>query len=240
MGPIGVKAHLAPYLPGDPLKPVEGDGVGAVSAANHGSASILPISWMYIVMMGADGLRKATEAAILSANYIASRLEGAFPALYRNEKGRVAHECIIDPRPFKDTAGVTVDDIAKRLIDYGFHAPTMSWPVAGTLMIEPTESESKRELDRFIDALIAIRAEIADIEQGKLDREKNPLTMAPHTVHDLAEDDWDRGYSRARGCFPEGAPRLDKYWPPVNRVDNAYGDRHLVCSCPPLEAYEEA
>ena len=240
VGPIGVKAHLAPYLPGDPLKPVEGDGVGAVSAANHGSASILPISWMYIVMMGGDGLREATEAAILSANYIASRLEGAFPALYRNEKGRVAHECIIDPRPFKDTAGVTVDDIAKRLIDYGFHAPTMSWPVAGTLMIEPTESESKRELDRFIDALIAIRAEIADIEQGKLDREKNPLTMAPHTVHDLAEDDWDRGYSRARGCFPEGSPRLDKYWPPVNRVDNAYGDRHLVCSCPPLEAYEEA
>ncbi len=236
MGPIGVKAHLAPYLPGHPA--TNGDApVGPVSAAPYGSASILTISYIYILMMGGAGLTTATEVAILNANYIAARLDAHFPVLYRNHNGRVAHECIIDPRPLKATSGVTVDDIAKRLIDYGFHAPTMSFPVAGTLMIEPTESESKAELDRFCDAMIAIRKEIAEVEGGRFKIEASPLRHAPHTVHDIADDNWTRAYTRAEGCFPAGTSRTDKYWCPVGRVDNVYGDRNLVCSCPPMEDY---
>jgi glycine dehydrogenase len=241
MGPIGVKAHLAPYLPGHPFT----DGavphpVGPVSAAPFGSASILTISYIYILMMGGEGLTRATELAILNANYIATRLDPHFPVLYKNAKGRVAHECIVDPRPLKATSGVTVDDIAKRLIDYGFHAPTMSFPVPGTLMIEPTESESKAELDRFCDAMIAIRNEITEVEKGRWKIEASPLRHAPHTVHDIADDGWQRAYSRVEGCFPAGTSRTDKYWCPVGRVDNVYGDRNLVCSCPPIEDYAQA
>ncbi|WP_398481338.1 aminomethyl-transferring glycine dehydrogenase [Tardiphaga sp.] len=239
MGPIGVKAHLKPYLPGHPTTDADAP-VGPVSAAPYGSASILTISYIYILMMGGAGLTTATEVAILNANYVAARLDPHFPVLYRNHNGRVAHECIIDPRPLKATSGVTVDDIAKRLIDYGFHAPTMSFPVAGTLMIEPTESESKAELDRFCDAMIAIRKEIADVEGGRFKIEASPLRHAPHTVHDIAEDDWTRAYTRAEGCFPAGTSRTDKYWCPVGRVDNVYGDRNLVCSCPPMEDYAQA
>ena len=234
MGPIGVKAHLTPHLPGDPV-----DGEGAVSAAAFGSPSLLPISWAYCLMMGGEGLTQATRVAILNANYIAKRLEGAFDVLYKGPSGRVAHECIIDTRPFADSAGVTVDDIAKRLIDCGFHAPTMSWPVAGTLMIEPTESETKAELDRFCDAMLGIRAEIAAIETGEIDADNNPMKNAPHTMEDLVKD-WERPYSRETGCFPVGAFRVDKYWPPVNRVDNVWGDRNLTCTCPPMEDYAEA
>lgn len=236
MGPIGVKAHLIPFLPGHP----ETDGREfAVSAAPYGSASILPISWSYCLLMGGRGLTQATRIAILNANYIAKRLDGAYRVLYSGRNGRVAHECIIDTRPLMESAGVTVEDIAKRLIDCGFHAPTMSWPVAGTLMIEPTESETKAELDRFIAAMLAIREEVRAIEDGRSDRKNNPLKNAPHTVEDLIGP-WDRPYSREEACFPPGAFRIDKYWPPVNRVDNVYGDRNLVCSCPPLEAYQEA
>lgn len=236
MGPIGVKAHLEPHLPGHPAT---GGQEGPVSAAPFGSPSILPISWAYCLLMGGDGLTQATRVAILNANYIAKRLEGAYDVLYRGKTGRVAHECIIDTRPYAESAGVTVDDIAKRLIDNGFHAPTMSWPVAGTLMIEPTESETKAELDRFCDAMLAIREEIRDIEEGRIDKDNNPLKNAPHTMEDLVKD-WDRPYTREQGCFPPGAFRVDKYWPPVNRVDNVYGDRHLVCTCPPMEEYAEA
>jgi glycine dehydrogenase len=239
MGPIGVKAHLAPFLPGHPATDSRAP-VGPVSAAPFGSASILTISYIYILMMGGEGLTRATEIAILNANYIATRLDPHFPVLYRNAKGRIAHECIIDPRPLKVSSGVTVDDIAKRLIDYGFHAPTMSFPVPGTLMIEPTESESKAELDRFCDAMIAIRREIAEIEQGRWKVEASPLRHAPHTVHDIADDAWARAYSRSEGCFPAGTSRTDKYWCPVGRVDNVYGDRNLVCSCPPIEDYAQA
>jgi glycine dehydrogenase len=241
MGPIGVKAHLAPYLPGHPATGgATPFTAGPVSAAPFGSASILTISYLYILMMGGEGLTRATEVAILNANYVAQRLAPHFPVLYRNVKGRVAHECIIDPRALKASTGVTVDDIAKRLIDYGFHAPTMSFPVPGTLMIEPTESESKAELDRFCDAMIAIRHEIAEIEAGRWKVEASPLRHAPHTVHDIADDTWSRPYSRAEGCFPAGTSRSDKYWSPVGRVDNAYGDRNLVCSCPPMEDYAQA
>jgi glycine dehydrogenase len=246
MGPIGVKKHLAPFLPSHPeaRHPATDGGtphaVGPVSAAPSGSASILTISYIYILMMGGEGLTRATEIAILNANYIAARLQPHFPVLYRNAKGRVAHECIVDPRPLKNSSGVTVDDIAKRLIDYGFHAPTMSFPVPGTLMIEPTESESKAELDRFCDAMIAIRNEIAEIDTGRWKVEASPLRHAPHTVHDIADDAWQRAYSRAEGCFPDGVSRSDKYWSPVGRVDNVYGDRNLVCSCPPVSDYAEA
>jgi glycine dehydrogenase len=241
MGPIGVKAHLAPFLPGHPAA----DGatphpLGPVSAAPFGSPSILTISYIYILMMAGEGLRRATEIAILNANYVATRLDPHFPVLYRNAKGRGAHECIVDPRPLKATSGVTVDDIAKRLIDYGFHAPTMSFPVPGTLMIEPTESESRAELDRFCDAMIAIRREISEIENGRWKIEASPLRHAPHTVHDIADDNWSRAYGRTEGCFPAGTSRTDKYWPPVGRVDNAYGDRNLVCSCPPMADYAQA
>jgi glycine dehydrogenase len=241
MGPIGVKAHLAPFLPGHPAT----DGgkarpIGPVAAAPFGSASILTISYIYILLMGGEGLTRATEVAILNANYVAARLKAYFPVLYSNAKGRVAHECIIDPRPLKISCGITVDDLAKRLIDYGFHAPTMSFPVPGTLMIEPTESESKAELDRFCNAMIAIRQEIAEIEHGRFAVEDSPLRHAPHTVHDIADDDWTRPYSRAEGCFPDGVSRTDKYWSPVGRVDNVYGDRNLVCSCPPVSDYAQA
>jgi glycine dehydrogenase len=240
MGPIGVRAHLAPFLPGHPAADGGKAPVGAVSAAPYGSASILVISYIYILMMGGEGLTRATEVAILNANYIAKRLDPHFPVLYKNHNGRVAHECIVDPRGLKTTSGVTVDDIAKRLIDYGFHAPTMSFPVPGTLMIEPTESESKAELDRFCDAMIAIRREIADVEAGRFKIEASPLRHAPHTVHDIAEDKWERSYTRAEGCFPAGTSRNDKYWCPVGRVDNVYGDRNLVCSCPPVSDYAQA
>ncbi|SEN57829.1 glycine dehydrogenase (decarboxylating) alpha subunit /glycine dehydrogenase (decarboxylating) beta subunit [Paracoccus alcaliphilus] len=234
MGPIGVKAHLAPFLPGDPRE----DDSGAVSAAPYGSASILLISWAYILMMGGAGLTQATRVAILNANYVASRLSGAYPILFMGNRGRVAHECILDTRPFAEH-GITVDDIAKRLIDNGFHAPTMSWPVSGTLMVEPTESETKAEIDRFITALLAIRDEITEVAEGRISAEDSPLRHAPHTVEDLVAE-WDRAYSREQGCFPPGAFRVDKYWPPVGRVDNAYGDRNLICTCPPLEDYAEA
>ncbi|NCO85956.1 MAG: aminomethyl-transferring glycine dehydrogenase [Rhodobacterales bacterium] len=235
MGPIGVKAHLAPHLPGHPET---GGDAGPVSAAPYGSASILLISWAYCLMMGGAGLTQATRVAILNANYIAARLRGAYPVLFMGNRGRVAHECILDTRPFAE-AGVTVDDIAKRLIDNGFHAPTMSWPVAGTLMVEPTESETKAEIDRFITALLAIRAEIAAVERGEIAAEDSPLRHAPHTVEDLVAD-WTRAYPREQGCFPPGAFRVDKYWPPVGRVDNVYGDRNLVCTCPPVESYAQA
>jgi len=236
MGPIGVKAHLAPYLPGHPET---GGAEGPVSAAPWGSASILLISWAYVLMMGGRGLTQATKVAILNANYIAKRLEKGYEIAYSGRNGRVAHECILDTRPFADSAGVSVDDIAKRLIDNGFHAPTMSWPVAGTLMVEPTESETKAELDRFCNAMLDIRAEIARIEAGNWPQDNNPLCNAPHTVEDLVSD-WDRPYTRKEGCFPAGSFRVDKYWSPVNRVDNVYGDRHLICTCPPLEDYIEA
>ena len=242
VGPIGVGAHLAPFLPNHSLVAEAGPetGVGAVSAAPWGSAGILPISWAYIALMGADGLRKATEAAILGANYMAKRLNDHFPVLYTGENGMVAHECIIDLRPIKDQTGVTVDDVAKRLIDYGFHAPTMSFPVAGTLMIEPTESESKHELDRFCDAMLAIRAEIAEIESGKLSHEDSPLAHAPHTAEDLVTADWNRAYSREAAVYPVESLREAKYWPPVGRVDNVYGDRNLACACPSIDSYREA
>lgn len=236
MGPIGVGKHLEPFLPGHPET---GGSEGPVSASPLGSASILTISWAYILLMGGSGLTQATKVAILNANYIAKRLEGAYKVLFTSDTGRVAHECILDTRILDEKAGVTVEDVAKRLMDCGFHAPTMSWPVAGTLMVEPTESEPKAELDRFITAMLAIRAETQDIEDGKITHEDSPLSHAPHTVEDLVADNWDRKYSREQACYPPGAFRVDKYWPPVNRVDNAYGDRNLVCTCPPLDAYEE-
>jgi glycine dehydrogenase len=239
VGPIGVGKHLAPFLPGHP--DLNSDSiVGPVSAAPYGSASILVISYAYILLMAGEGLTRATEVAILNANYIAARLDRHYPVLYRNHNGRVAHECILDTRPLKSSVGVSVDDLAKRLIDYGFHAPTMSFPVAGTLMVEPTESESKYEIDRFCEAMIAMRNEIAEIESGKLTAEESPLRFAPHTVFDLADEVWDRKYTRAQGCFPPTSRRTDKYWSPVNRIDNVYGDRNLFCSCPPTAEYCEA
>jgi glycine dehydrogenase len=242
VGPIGVTAHLAPHLPNHPMRDDAGPatGYGPVSAAPFGSALILPITYAYIRMMGANGLKRATEVAILNANYIAHRLRPHYPILYTGPSGMVAHECIIDCRGFQAEAGVMVEDIAKRLQDYGYHAPTMSWPVAGTLMIEPTESESRVELDRFCDAMIAIRAEIASIAAGKLDRTDNPLKNAPHTAREVAADAWTHAYGRELAAFPLPWVRAAKYWPPVKRVDNVYGDRNLVCTCAPLEAYAEA
>jgi glycine dehydrogenase len=239
VGPIGVRAHLTPYLPSHRQHPdpARRDGNGAISAAPYGSAGILPISWAYIRMMGADGLRRATATAVLSANYIAARLDGAFPVLYKGQGGLVAHECILDLRAITKDSGVTVDDVAKRLIDYGFHAPTMSFPVAGTLMVEPTESEDLGEIDRFCDAMLAIRAEIDQVERGEWSADKSPLRGAPHTTRAIVGD-WDRAYPRELAVFPTG-PDPDKYWPPVARIDQAYGDRHLVCACPPPEAFAE-
>jgi glycine dehydrogenase len=239
MGPIGVKAHLVPFLPGHPELPSGSSRVGAVSAAAFGSASILSISWIYITLMGGEGLTEATKAAILNANYIAARLQEHYPLLFKGSDGRVAHECIIDTRPLKEATGVSVEDIAKRLIDYGFHAPTMSFPVPGTLMIEPTESESKAELDRFCEAMIAIRNEVRDIQEQRMPRDNNALKNAPHTVFDLVDDDWGRPYTRAQACFPLKR-QIDKYWCPVNRIDNAYGDRNLMCTCASIEDLQEA
>ena len=239
VGPIGVKAHLAPYLPGHGLVPdVPGheDGIGAVSAAPWGSAGVLPISWMYITMLGPEGLRKATEVAILNANYLATRLRDHYPVLYTGPGGFVAHECIIDIRQIQHDTGITNEDVAKRLIDYGFHAPTMSFPVAGTLMIEPTESESKHELDRFVDAMISIKAEIDAIDPDDVDG--SVLRRSPHPADDLVSDDWDRSYGREVAAYPVASLREGKYWVPVSRIDNAYGDRHVFCSCPPVEAFE--
>jgi glycine dehydrogenase len=234
MGPIGVKSHLIPHLPGH----ISQGTNGAVSAAQFGSPSLLPISWAYCLMMGSEGLTNATKYAILNANYIATRLAGAYDVLYKGPSGRVAHECIIDTRPLAED-GVTVDDIAKRLVDCGFHAPTMSFPVAGTLMVEPTESEPKAELDRFCDAMLAIRQEAQDVADGKYPKDNNPLCNAPHTMRDLVGD-WDRPYTREQACFPPGAFKIDKYWAPVNRVDNAYGDKNLICTCPPMDEYLDA
>jgi glycine dehydrogenase len=218
------------------MGPGEGNGsYRAVSAAPYGSASILPISWMYITMMGGSGLRAATESAILAANYVARRLAPHYPVLYAGHGGLVAHECILDLRPLKSLAGIEVEDVAKRLIDYGFHAPTMSFPVAGTLMVEPTESESKGELDRFIDAMIAIRDEVRAVESGALDRDDNPLKNAPHTAATVSADDWPHVYPRTQAAYPLATLRDDKYWSPVARVDNVYGDRNLFCSCVPVE-----
>ena len=240
MGPIGVRAHLAPYVANHPVVPLDGPNPenGAVSAAPWGSASILPISWTYIALMGAAGLRQATEVAILNANYLAKRLGDAYPILYSGANGRVAHECILDIRPLKAASGISEEDVAKRLMDFGFHAPTMSFPVAGTLMIEPTESESKAELDRFVDAMLTIRSEISRVEQGEWSAENNPLHHAPHTLADITGD-WDRAYSRAEAVFPQPWVAANKFWPSVNRIDNVYGDRNLFCACPPIESYED-
>ncbi|MFJ6000382.1 aminomethyl-transferring glycine dehydrogenase [Streptomyces sp. NPDC092370] len=240
VGPVAVREHLAPYLPNHPLQPEAGPetGVGPVSAAPWGSAGILPISWAYVRLMGGEGLRRATQVAVLSANYIAKRLEPHYPVLYTGPGDLVAHECIIDLRPLTKATGVSVDDVAKRLIDYGFHAPTMSFPVAGTLMIEPTESEDLAELDRFCEAMIAIRAEIEKVGSGEWPAQDNPLRAAPHTAGALAGA-WEHAYSREEAVFPAGVSAADKYWPPVRRIDQAFGDRNLVCSCPPLDAYED-
>ena len=238
MGPIGVMPHLVPFLPTHPVIPVGGEhGIGAIASAPWSSASILPISWVYIALMGGAGLTKATQVAILNANYIAKRLEDYYPVLYKGKGGLVAHECILDLRQFKKTADVEVDDIAKRLIDYGFHPPTVSWPVPGTIMVEPTESESKSELDRFCDAMIAIRAEIAEIESGKADKQNNVLKNAPHTIADLVDSEWNRPYARQQAVYPAAWSKEHKFWPAVGRIDQAYGDRNLVCSCLPMEAY---
>jgi glycine dehydrogenase len=241
VGPVAARAHLAPYLPNHPIVPGAGPdtGPGPVSGAPWGSASILPISWAYIALMGPDGLTRATEIAILNANYLAARLGDAYPVLYTGEHGRVAHECILDLREITRTSGVTVDDVAKRLIDFGFHAPTMSFPVAGTLMVEPTESESLEELDRFCEAMLAIRAEIAAIESGAVAHDDSALARAPHTAEDVLVAEWDRPYSREEAAYPVPSLRRNKYWPPVSRIDGGYGDRNLVCACPPPEAFAE-
>jgi glycine dehydrogenase len=237
MGPIGVAQHLAKFLPRHPVIAVGGEqGVGPISAAPWGSASILLISWAYITMMGHEGLKRASEVAILNANYVADRLHASFPVFYRGKRGRVAHECILDTRGVKRTAGIEVDDIAKRLMDYGFHAPTMSFPIAGTLMVEPTESEAKPELDRFCEAMIAIRAEIRAVEEGTMPRDDNPLKHAPHTAEAIASGDWKHPYSREQAAFPAPWTRSRKFWPAVGRINNAQGDRHLVCSCPPIDS----
>jgi glycine dehydrogenase len=236
VGPVAVKAHLAPYLPG---KLGSDSDVGMVSAGNFGSASILPISWMYITMMGAEGLRRATQVALLNANYVAKRLAPYYPTLYAGRNGHVAHECILDLRPLKDASGIGAEDVAKRLMDYGFHAPTLSFPVAGTLMVEPTESEPKVELDRFIEAMIAIHGEIAAVQAGQVDRDDNPLKNAPHTAAMVMAENWAHDYTREQAAFPVASLKRQKYWTPVGRVDNAYGDRNIMCSCVPLSAYTD-
>jgi len=257
MGPIGVKKHLAPFLPNHVVRHDDrlASG-GAVSAAPYGSSAILPISWAYIHMMGEAGLTKATQVAILNANYIAARLKGSYEVLYKGRNGRVAHECIVDIRPIQEACGIDEKDIAKRLMDYGFHAPTMSWPVPGTIMIEPTESESKYELDRFCDALLDIRNEIRRVENGELSADESLPRNAPHTMYEIADEIWSyspangdamegteappmRKYSRNAAVFPSHSTRLSKFWPAVNRIDDVFGDRNFVCSCPPLSAYED-
>jgi glycine dehydrogenase len=243
VGPVGVREHLAPFLPNHPLRPEAGPdtGVGPISAAPWGSAGILPISWAYIAMMGPDGLREATETAVLAANYVASRLAPHYPVLYTGRGGLVAHECIVDLRKLTRQTGVTAEDVAKRLIDYGLHAPTLSFPVAGTLMIEPTESEDLAELDRFCTAMIAIRGEIERVAAGDYDADigDNPLKNAPHTAQSLLTQDWKHSYTREEAAYPVAALRENKYWPPVRRIDQAYGDRNLVCACPPPESFED-
>jgi glycine dehydrogenase len=249
VGPVAARSHLAPFLPGHPA--LDGGSAadrgaaadrsqrgGPVAGAPYGSAGILPISWAYIRMMGADELRRATQMAILSANYVARRLTGHFPVLYTGPGGLVAHECILDLRPVTARTGVTAEDVAKRLIDYGFHAPTLSFPVAGTLMVEPTESEDLAELDRFCDAMIAISAEIGRVASGDYDPQDNPLKNAPHTASMLISGEWKHGYDREEAAYPAGGDRRSKYWPPVRRIDQAYGDRNLMCACPPPEAFE--
>jgi glycine dehydrogenase len=248
MGPIGVKSHLVPFLPDVSLVSAKlspetpngkhQDSIGAISAAPWGSASILVISWMYIAMMGAAGLKKATEVAILNANYLAFRLESAYPVLFKGSAGTVAHECVIDLRPLKKQAGIEVEDVAKRLMDFGFHAPTVSWPVAGTMMVEPTESESLGELDRFCEALLTIYQEVQAIANGSMDPHDNPLKNAPHTAAVLTADDWSHPYSRQQAAYPLSWLKDYKFWPVVGRVDNAYGDRNLVCSCEGMDAYK--
>ena len=239
VGPVAVRSHLAPYLPNHPLAPEAGPvtGVGPVSGAPYGSASILPISWAYVRLMGGAGLTRATQVAILSANYIAARLREHYPVLYCGNEGIVAHECILDLRGITHDTGVSVDDVAKRLIDYGFHSPTMSFPVAGTLMVEPTESEDLIELDRFCDAMIAIRGEIDQVDRGEVSAADSVLHHAPHTAACLVEQ-WDHPYDRKLAVFPAGVDKLSKYWPPVRRLNESFGDRNLVCSCPPPEAFE--
>jgi glycine dehydrogenase len=239
VGPVGVKEHLAPYLPNHPMRPEAGPstGIGPVASAPWGSAGILPISYAYIRMMGPEGLLRATQVAILNANYLARRLHPHFPVLYTGSNGRVAHECILDLRPTTRLTGVTAEDVAKRLADYGFHAPTLSFPVPGTLMIEPTESEGIEELDRFCDAMISIREEIARVESGEWSAAESPLRMAPHPAPDVVSSSWDRPYSRETAAFPDPRQRLWKYWPPVSRIDGPGGDRNLICACPPLDAY---
>jgi glycine dehydrogenase len=238
MGPIGVARHLAEFLPGHPLVATGGEqGIGAIAAAPWGSASILLISWAYISMMGAEGLTEATKVAILNANYIARRLESHYPVFYRGKRGRIAHECILDMRHLKKIAGVEVEDVAKRLMDFGFHAPTMSFPIPSTMMIEPTESEAKAELDRFCEAMIAIRAEIAEIESGAAPREGNVLKNAPHTAAALLAGEWKAPYPREKAAYPIASLRDNKFWPPVGRLNNVLGDRKLHCTCPPIEDY---
>jgi glycine dehydrogenase len=239
VGPVAARSHLAPYLPNHPLAPEAGPvtGVGPVSGAPYGSAGVLPISWAYVRLMGGAGLTRATQVAILSANYIAARLREYYPVLYSGNEGIVAHECILDLRGLTHDTGVTVNDVAKRLIDYGFHAPTMSFPVSGTLMVEPTESEDLIEIDRFCDAMIAIRAEIDQVARGEVSAADSVLHHAPHTAACLVEQ-WDHPYDRKLAVYPAGVDKLSKYWPPVRRLDESYGDRHLVCSCPPPEAFE--
>jgi len=240
VGPIGVAEHLQPFLPGHPVAPPANSGsqsIGAIAAAPYGSASILPISWMYLALMGAEGLTRATQVAVLNANYMAKRLEKEYGIVYTGPNGLCAHEFILDFRPFDHSAHVKIDDIAKRLMDFGFHAPTMSWPVPGTLMIEPTESESKSEFDRMCEALLTIRREIREIEQGEADKDDNVLRNSPHTIEMLTADDWSHPYPREKAAYPAPWLRKFKFWPPVARIDNPYGDRHLVCSCPPVEAY---
>ncbi len=236
VGPVAAKAHLAPFLPGHPLAQ-RGRTANIVSAAPYGSPSILPISWSYVRMMGSDGLRQATGAAVLAANYVAARLREHYPVLYAGENGLVAHECILDLRPLREATGVTVDDVAKRLIDYGFHAPTMSFPVAGTLMVEPTESEDLGEIDRFIDAMIAIKAEADAVAAGQWPADDNPLVHAPHTAESVIVGEWEHAYTREQAVYPVRGILHRKYWPPVRRIDQAYGDRNLVCACPPVEAF---
>ncbi|NOX23193.1 MAG: glycine dehydrogenase (aminomethyl-transferring), partial [Actinobacteria bacterium] len=242
VGPIGVRAHLAPFLPGHGLVPDQDgfrDGIGAVASAPWGSAGVLSISWAYMALLGASGLTESTRVAILNANYVAKRLSEHYPLLFTGNGGLVAHECIVDVRPIKDTTGVTVDDFAKRLVDYGFHAPTMSFPVAGTLMIEPTESESLEELDRFCDAMIAIKAEVDLVADGTYPVDDSPLHNAPHPAENLLVEEWTHPYTREVAAYPVPGLRANKYWPPVSRVDNQYGDRNVMCSCPPMEDYAE-
>jgi len=240
MGPIGVAEHLAPFLPSHPLVKTGGDkGTGAVSAAPFSSASILPISYVYIKLMGGDGLTKATKMAILNANYMAGRLKDHYPILYKGTKGTVAHEFILDIRQIKDRTGISEEDVAKRLLDFNFHAPTMSFPVPGTLMIEPTESEPLAELDRFCDAMIKIREEIKEIEEGKADSKDNVLKNSPHTADSVLSDTWTHKYPREKAAYPLPYLRLTKFWPSVGRLDNVYGDRHVICTCPPMESYTQ-